>query len=623
MATLIPSRNTCLTRMTSGEKRLSERLEEKLEDDYLCWYDVPVGPKRLQPDFVIVHPRRGFLVLEVKDWRLDSIVPDRADRHSVQLYTDRGIVQEKNPLLQARVYALEVKMMLERDPALRNPAGHRYAGKLVMPFGFGAVLSNITRSQFEASGLDQVIETDRVICKDEMLESVEPDVFQQRLWAMFTKPFSCLLSLPQLNRIRWHLFPEIRVNTQVNQFGLFESTDTPKPDIPDLIRVMDLSQESLARSMGDGHRVIHGVAGSGKTMILGYRCLHLAREAGKPILVLCLNITLAARLQQLMKAHGLGDRVVVSHFHGWCRSMLDAYHLEVPRNRGGYDLYTKALVEQTIACVDRGLIPREQYSAVLIDEGHDFEPEWFKLVVQMVDPRRNTMLVLYDDAQAIYSKSERRQFSFASVGIQARGRTTILKLNYRNTLEVLSVARAFAGGLLDEHGTDEDNVPLVKPESAGRRGPMPDFIMTDSTGAQARLIAAQIDDARNHGRSLSDIAIVYRRDHILGEIEQQLNQYGIRYRAASSSDGKRSLFEGEPSVKLVSMHSCKGLEFNTVFIPALDHVPDAESELEDESRLLYVAMTRATDRLIATASKRTKLVNRLEGAIEEITKLLS
>ena len=41
-------------------------------------------------------------------------------------------------------------------------------------------------------------------------------------------------------------------------------------------RVMDLQQEQLARSMGEGHRVIHGVAGSGKTMILGYRAQYLA-----------------------------------------------------------------------------------------------------------------------------------------------------------------------------------------------------------------------------------------------------------------------------------------------------------------------------------------------------------
>jgi hypothetical protein len=61
MATLIPALGTCVSRMTSGERRLAERLEQKLDDDYLLWYDVPIGPKQTHPDFVLLHPRRGLL----------------------------------------------------------------------------------------------------------------------------------------------------------------------------------------------------------------------------------------------------------------------------------------------------------------------------------------------------------------------------------------------------------------------------------------------------------------------------------------------------------------------------------------------------------------------------------
>ncbi len=629
MATLVPSRNACLPRMTSGEKRLAERLEQKLEDDYLCWYDVPVGPKQLHPDFVIVHPQRGFLVLEVKDWKLETIVPDRVDKHSFQIHTQRGIVTEKNPILQARVYALEVAMALERDPALRNPAGHRYAGKLVMPYGWGAVLANITRAQFKASGLEHVLEPDRVLCKDEMLEVTYAEQFQRQLWEMFHQVFPCRLSLPQLDRIRWHLFPEIRVNTQVNQFGLFDAVPAalqPAPgaaiQIPELIKVMDLNQEQLARSMGDGHRVIHGVAGSGKTMILGYRCLHLARALSKPILVLCFNVTLAGRLRQMMEANGLHDQVSVRNFHGWCRHMLMAYHVDLPPDNLSNDAYSRELVERTIAGVDRGHIPRAQYGAVMIDEGHDFQPEWFKLVVQMIDPISNAMLVLYDDAQAIYGKGERRKFSFASVGVQARGRTTILKLNYRNTLEILSVARAFASELLNEHKSDEDGVPVVTPESAGRRGAMPELIRADSPQAEAALIAERIHDEANQGRSLSDMAIVYRKEHQITAIEEQLTRRGIAFRTANKALGKRALFDGEPAVKLVSMHSSKGLEFHTVFIPGLGQLPSPKKPEEDEARLLYVAMTRATDRLLMTYSGESAFSRRIVGAVHDVAHCL-
>ena len=101
MASLIPALGTCLSRMTGGEKRLARRLEDKLEDDYLIWYDVPVGRGNTHPDFIVFNPRRGLLVLEVKDWRRDSI--KAIDRQSVDLITNTGLKRKTNPLEQARL----------------------------------------------------------------------------------------------------------------------------------------------------------------------------------------------------------------------------------------------------------------------------------------------------------------------------------------------------------------------------------------------------------------------------------------------------------------------------------------------------------------------------------------
>ena len=64
MAALIPAIGTCVSRMTGGERRLAQRLEQKLEDDWLLWYDVPLGPHNVHPDFVVFNPRRGILVLD-------------------------------------------------------------------------------------------------------------------------------------------------------------------------------------------------------------------------------------------------------------------------------------------------------------------------------------------------------------------------------------------------------------------------------------------------------------------------------------------------------------------------------------------------------------------------------
>jgi len=124
------------------------------------------------PDFVILHPQRG------------------------------------------RRYTLEIIDELQRDPQLVNPARRPYQGKLQFPWAYGVVLPNVTRKQFTDGGLNYAIDPSRVICSDEMTESVDAEQFQQRMWQMFKYQFREKPTLPQIDRIRWILFPEVRITPQ-------------------------------------------------------------------------------------------------------------------------------------------------------------------------------------------------------------------------------------------------------------------------------------------------------------------------------------------------------------------------------------------------------------------------
>lgn len=173
-------------------------------------------------------------------------------------------------------------------PSSCRPAARTRASS-AFPWGHGVVFTRITRRQFASSGLGEAIEPHLVICADQLHEGDDAERLQHRLWAMFPHAFgSRVFFLPQIDRARWIMFPQVRVQTQG---ALFDDQDV-HAQLPDILRAMDLQQEQLARSLGDGHRVIHGVAGSGKTMILGYRAEVLAKAAGpgsKPVLVLCTN----------------------------------------------------------------------------------------------------------------------------------------------------------------------------------------------------------------------------------------------------------------------------------------------------------------------------------------------
>ena len=609
MAIFLPALSSKNLKLTPGERRFGTCLMRKLEDDYHVWVNVPVGPKQFRPDYVVLHPGRGILVLEVKDWKLPTI---RAmSRFSVDLMVDRGPVTEVNPLEQARGYAIEVTRLLERDPLLVNQDPGRYHGHLLLPWGFGVVLTNISRKQFDEAGLAQAIPGDRVICQDEMTETVDAEAIQSRLWGMFQYSFGGVLSLARIDRVRWHLFPEIRIQ----QGNLFDSAAADAPDaaqgiakvLPDVVKIMDLEQEKIARNLGEGHCIIHGVAGSGKTLLLAYRCLHLHSQGlVKPILVLCYNKTLAARLKTMLAEKGAGDSVHVRHFHGWCKDMCDLYQLDLAKDaRKPFEKQ----VEAVIVGVENGRVPPAQYAAVLIDEGHDFEPEWFKLLVQMIDPETNSLLLLYDDAQNIYGQRKRRATSWASLGIEAKGRTTILKVNYRNTVEALDFSYRFLSAYMDETSGNEE-IPVVHPEFGGRKGAQPEVRRLPDSMQEEEHLAAWLKERFAAGVPYRDMAVLGRFNTQLDRLQGALAKRKIPAILANVP------IQTQDAVRLLTMHSSKGLEFNSVAITDPGCMPCAKVPAEEEARLLYVALTRSTERLLVTycrESEFTKQVERLRA----------
>lgn len=588
MATLIPAIGSCVARMTSGEKRLAERLQAKLEEDYLLWYDVPVGNRQVHPDFIVLHPSRGLLILEVKDFRLATIV--RADKEHWSIL-DAASGEPKmiaSPLEQARGYAHAVCDALRADRRLVHPAGRR-KGELTFAWSYGVVLPNITRRQFTTAGLEAAIPAQRVICADEMTEDVDAEALQSRLWEMFPYALYETLTLPQIDRVRWILFPEVRIPVQGSLFDEVHERD----EVPSLLRVMDVQQEQLARSLGDGHRVIHGVAGSGKTMILGYRAQHLAaaNPRGKPILVLCYNEPLAVRLAATMAAQGLAERVHCVHFHKWARAQLVAYGQPLPAPHLAPDAFFADMVQRVIDGVGRGQIPEGQYLAVLIDEGHDFAPEWLQLVTRMVDPATQSLLVLYDDAQSIYERGRKRNFSFKSVGIQAQGRTTILRINYRNTRQILDTASRIAGDLLNAEERDDDGVPLLHPVSCGREGPEPLVIDLPGLHEQTARAIELLQGAYADGYAWGDMAVLCSNWRLRDACASALHRRGLPVQMRRTPGDYDPLAD---SIKVMTMQVSKGLEFPVVVLVDQALADGASAaDTTAHARVLYVAATRA------------------------------
>jgi hypothetical protein len=603
MAILIPSIGYARFD-TRGELRLAERLKDFLEENAVVWHNLPVGPRSRHPDFIIIHPANGLLVLEVKDWRLETIAS--ADKTAVELLTSRGPVRQSNPLEQARKYALDVVHTLERDGQLLFPAGHRFMGRPIVPFGFGAVFTNITRRQFDETNLKEVFAEHLCVFKDEMTEGVDPEKFRSRLWRMVYPRLGEPLSMPQFDRLRALLFPEIRIR----QIAL-PLDEAMAPDPSDrTLAVMDMHQEQIARSLGEGHRIIRGVAGSGKTLILAFRAEHLARAATKPVLILCYANGIAGRLEDAMQHRGVEDRVRVLTFHAWCYRMLRTYGIAVPSERDypDYEKRLAASVSEVVKAVDQGHIPAEQYDAVLIDEAHDFEPQWLALAARMVNPRTKALMVVYDDIQAIYKGRERPVWK--QLGIEASGRTTVLKVNYRNTTQILAFARRFAWDVIGAPGTTaDDEHPILLPEDAGRQGMVPDVRQCVSIDAEAHCIAEWFLGRKKAGYEWPQMACLYP-EHWIGErVAQVLAKHEVPIDLAKNNRNRVSTKRA--AVRFLSMHTAKGLEFPCVAIAGLGLLGRHGEPVEESVRLTYVGVTRATHEALLTYSSDSALVQRL------------
>ena len=403
--------------------------------------------------------------------------------------------------------------------------------------------------------------------------------------------------------MRSGLCPDIIINPQAVAFD--------KQDLvlewSEKIRQLDLQQEAIARSLGAGHRVIHGVAGSGKTLILQYRARQLAEEL-KPeagsVLVVCYNKVLAARLRER-----LADlpNIEVWHFHGLCAELNRRYNL-VPC-WGSLVEVLPLCVAGALALAERGWPGR--YEAVLIDEGHDLAPDWIRLLVALVNPESERLLFLYDDTQTLYSGRRSLDFSLASVNIKASGRTKILRRNYRNSQEIQRYAQNFLFQFISPADSDDDHIPCLSGEAGGLVSHIEPRCWLLPHAQQER--QAVLDTLRRWlaaGVPPGEMAVLcYSRSQ--GEALHQFLRRAHLDHQDLSDPGQRGSWRGDRPT-LCTMHSSKGLEFSHVIVFGIGQMFISEQfPREQLARVIYVAMTRAKSHLLVLSSQENEFTRAL------------
>lgn len=242
------------------------------------------------------------------------------------------------------------------------------------------------------------------------------------------------------------------------------------------------------------------------------------------------------------------------------------------------------------------------FDFIVVDEAQDINIQQLKFLAALAGDRPNGLFFAGDLGQRIFQQP----FSWKSLGVDVRGRSKTLSINYRTSHQI----RMQADKLLGQELADVDgNTETRQGTISVFNGPLPVIETFASPEAESNAVAVWLQERLAEGLQPEEIGIFVRSEGQLPRARAALDSAGIAYQVL---DGKLERSVG--SVSLSTMHLAKGLEFRAVAVMACDDeiIPLQErietvsddSDLEEvyntERHLLYVACTRARDHLIVT-----------------------
>ena len=239
-----------------------------------------------------------------------------------------------------------------------------------------------------------------------------------------------------------------------------------------------------------------------------------------------------------------------------------------------------------------------RYKHVIVDEGQDLSVNGFRLLRAIAgEEHDNDIFIVGDAHQRIY----KNKAALSKCGINVRGRSSILRINYRTTEEIRKAAFALLNGIsFDDLDDDFDTGDRCQSLTHGKA---PQVLRFSNANEEFDAVLKEIKALIGGGVSAKNICVVARTHKLLDDYIAQFTANGLR---CYEIKGNKADDRGLDGIRVATMHRVKGLEFQYIFVvaankriiplaSAIDHT-DAVSEQETmtaEKCLLYVSLTRA------------------------------
>lgn len=241
--------------------------------------------------------------------------------------------------------------------------------------------------------------------------------------------------------------------------------------------------------------------------------------------------------------------------------------------------------------------PKLGIRAMVVDEAQDISSAAFELIRAAVEPAENDLFIVGDAHQRIY----RHKVVLSRVGIEVRGRSRSLKVNYRTTDEI----RQWACAQLEGCAVDDldGNVDSLRGYHSLTHGDAPDVIESASLLDDVAHVQSILKQLQDDGMELRQVCVTARTNDDVDGLARELQQTGVSCLRLENSTADDPAV---PGVRLATMHRIKGLEFSVVILAAYKGAENyAEQFSRDEDAgvtedtelsercLLHVAATRA------------------------------
>lgn len=611
-----------------------------------------LAKKAVRPqDVLLCHPETGVVIIEVKGHGIGDIT--RVAAGNLFVKNAGGGVTAKNALKQAETAMFDTKSAYERAAGRGLP---------VPVFDFLVALPRISEGDWIAKGFDRSLDRSRLLFREDL---ADPHRLRMQIGKLTREALTLSHRAVPIDSACFDIVRGIFGDSAV-----INNTNRPPRDPVDedtiggmieyeesLDKNLSEEQQRLSRlSVGDFPRVIRGVAGSGKSIVLANmvaRYLHRKLdELSEPsdgndsplpgrlprVAVTCFNRALVpfltAKIRAAFGEAEFDQRVLpngllkIDHLNDLMYNLPVPYR-KVQKSDDGAATRAEGYLRDLIQLrqTDPKTFESCLFDVLFVDEGQDFVPEEFALLLELV--RRNPVtnekpiLIFYDNAQNVYG---RPQPTWSEMGIEvARGdRSRVMNECYRNTKQILEVAfNVLAGAqsktavhtrqFLDMETLNRNELiteggNVIRVHFAKREGAEPIIKRFGSREKELEFVAQEIRNlvVEQFVRP-SDILVLFRNDYefqglpdLISALPNASERIQGYLRIYGNTNAKNSYILQENHVTLSTITNAKGYDSPVVFLMGLDSF---ESARASDRPLFYVGATRAKHRLYLTGKK--------------------